>query len=156
MSFNVNVYKKPRKPEYLYYGSSERVSVVMPSQAYDFGGKTGVLNAIYATPVRDIALAYALGVVPDETGQHERVMSYKYGAEVKMIFHKGHPNFGGKGYVYKLPCKSFIHAGGTQWVSASPVTPLETTGINVDDYLYLFRYATEVEKQQVAEDFAER
>jgi hypothetical protein len=149
-------YRTPQKPEYLYYGSSECFDVIPPSQAYDLGQKKGTRNVVYATSIRDIALAYALGVVPDENGQHDRVRSYKYGIEVKMIFHKGHPNFGGKGYVYRFSSKGFIHAGGTQWVSPSPVTPLEVTEINVDDYLYLFRYATEEEKRQIVENFSER
>ena len=152
----MTVYKKPETPEFLYCGSSERFDVLLPSRAHDWGDKEGRQNAVYAYSNRDIALAFALGVTPDETGHYDRVMSYKYGVGVQMIFHKGHPNFGGKGYLYKLPSKGFIHAGGTEWINPSPVMPVGITEINVDDYLYLFRYATEIEKQQIKEDFSER
>lgn len=72
-----------------------------------------------------------------------------------MIYHKGRPDFGGRGYIYKLPVKGFTFTGGTQWVGFSPVKPLEITEINVDDYLHLFRYATAEEKKQIEEDFTE-
>ena len=151
----MSVFKKPSKPEFLYAGSSERSDILLPVREYN-RGKKGMQRVVYATSVRDIALAYALGAVPDETGITDRVLSYKDTGEVKMIFHKGHPDFGGKGYVYRFLSKGFIHAGGTQWVNPNPITPLEVTGINVDDYLHLFRYATEEEKQHIEEDFAER
>ena len=152
----MSVYKKPEKPRYLYYGSSERLDAILPSQAWHSGDKTGSRMAVYAASVRDIVLAYALGAVPDENGQLDRVMSHKYGGEVKMIFLKGRPNFGGQGYVYKLPVKGFVFNGATQWVSFSPVKPLETDEINVDDYLHMFRYATAEEKLQIEENFSER
>ena len=36
-----------------------------------------------------------------------------------------------------------------------PVTPLEILEINVDDYLHLFRYATEEEKREIEREFEE-
>jgi hypothetical protein len=150
-------YRVPEKPEFLYHGSSERFDVILPSQAYDWGYKEGRRNAVYATSKRDIALAFALGIVPDENGQTDRVMDYKYTKdETVMLYVKGHPNFGGKGYVYKLSSKGFSYAGGTQWVSPVPVHPLEITETNVDDYAHLWRYPTDEERQQIEENFRER
>lgn len=151
----MNIGKMREKPDFLYYGSSERLDILLPSQDYNIDGEKRTQKVIYATSIRDIALAYAIGAVPDENGIIDRVMSYKQDGGVKMIFHKGHPNFGGKGYVYRLSSKGFLPVGGIQWVNPSPVKPLEVTEINVDDYLFLFRYATEEEKQQLEEDFTE-
>jgi hypothetical protein len=145
----------PEKPAFLFYGSSQRFAVIRPSEAYDWGYAEGCSNAVYATSNREIVLAFSLGAIPDDTGKYERLMDKKYGHEIKMIFCRGHPNFGGKGYLYKVSSEGFSYAGGTQWVNPSPVTPMEVTEIKVDDYLYLFRYATEVEKQQIEEEFKE-
>jgi hypothetical protein len=66
-----------------------------------------------------------------------------------MIFYHGHPNFGGKGFVYKIDSENFIYAGGTQWVCPSPVVPLEIIEIKVDEHLDLFRYATTDEQREI-------
>jgi len=58
----------PEKPTFLFHGSSKLFDVLLPSQAYDWGYSEGCHDAVYATSNRDIALAFALGVVPDETG----------------------------------------------------------------------------------------
>jgi len=79
-------------------------------------------------------------------------MDPKYGKEIKMIFYRGHPYFGGKGYLYKVSSEGFVYAGGTQWVNLGTVTPVETTEVNVNDYLHLFRYATDDEKRQIEEE----
>jgi hypothetical protein len=145
----------PKKPAFLFHGSSKRFEIILQSQAYDWGYAEGCHNAVYATSNRDIALAFALGAVSDETGKYERIMDNKYGEEITMIFCKGHPDFGGKGYLYKVSSEGFTYTRGTQWVNPSPVIPIEITEINVDDYLHLFRYATEEEKQQIEEEFKE-
>jgi hypothetical protein len=148
--------ERTKKPQCLYYGSNQKAEILVPDQVYDWGGKPGRQNVFYATSVRDIALAYAMGAVPDETGKYDRVLSYKFNTgEAVMIFHKGHPNFGGKGYLYELSPKGFKYTGGTQWVNPGPVKPTKIIEINVDDYLHLFRYATEEEKKHMEEDFTE-
>ncbi len=63
-----------KNSRFLYHGSSERVGVLMPQQAQDWRHKEGSQNGIYATSNRDVALAFALGAIPDETGSVSRVM----------------------------------------------------------------------------------
>lgn len=121
--------------EYLYHGSSGYYKTLMPHQAYDTGFKEGCKNAVYATTNKNMALAFALGAIPDQNGEIERVMLPEYGD--KMIFEKGTPNYGGKGYLYVLDKEKFQHAMGTQWVCFEEVEPIEIQEINVDDYLYL-------------------
>ncbi len=140
------------KPRYLYHGSTKLFDIVMPFQAYDWGYAEGCQDAVFATSNRDIAIAFAMGAVPDEQGKIGRLMDPEYGDEIRMIFYQGHPDFGGKGYVYKLLSEGFVYTRGTQWVNPNPVKPVEISVINVDDYLYLFRYATKAEKQEIERD----
>ena len=117
----------------LYHGSPNRYDLLIPHQAYDTGFAEGCQNAVYATSSKAMAICFALGAVADENGEVEREMMPEYGE--KMVFRTGHPNYGGKGYVYVLDAEGFQPALGTQYVRFTPVKPLEVIEINVDDYL---------------------
>ncbi|HBY21455.1 MAG TPA: hypothetical protein DEG71_10720 [Clostridiales bacterium] len=143
------------KPEYLYHGSSKLFDIIKPFQAYDWANEQGNQKAVFATAIEKIAYAFALGTIPDETGNCGRIINPKYSKEFKMIFHRGHPNFGGKGYVYKMSSEGFVHAGREQWVNPLPVVPVEIKEIEVDDYLHLFRYATEEEREDIEKDITD-
>ena len=117
----------------LYHGSPEKYDILIPHQAYDTGFEEGCQNAVYATSNKNMALAFALGGVPNADGELERVMMPEYGD--KMIFKKGTPNYGGKGYLYILKKDNFRFAMGTQWVCFENVIPLDVIEIDVDDYL---------------------
>lgn len=121
--------------EYLYHGSSRKCDVLLPHQAVDTAFAEGCQNAVYATSDKDMALAFALGAIPDENGEIDRSMMPESGNV--MVFEKGTPNYGGKGYLYVLDKAKFQHALGTQWVCYEAVEPVEIVEINVDDYLYL-------------------
>ncbi|MCM1039168.1 MAG: hypothetical protein NC434_07585 [Ruminococcus sp.] len=121
--------------EYLYHGSSIKCEVLVPHQAIDTGFAEGCQNAVYATSDKNMALAFALGARPDENGELERVMLPEYGNI--MVFEKGTPDYGGKGYLYILDKAGFQHALGTQWVSFKAVKPIKIIEINVDDHLDL-------------------
>lgn len=138
----------PNKPPILYHGSSVLVDVLKPHQAYDWMHEEGCQFAVYATSDKDGALAFALGAIPDENGCVDQAMDPKYGLPLKMIFFRGHPNYGGKGYLYVLSSDTFRHTGGNEWASPVPVKPLEVIEIEVDDYLHLCRYATKEEKRE--------
>lgn len=117
----------------LYHGSPNKNDVLIPHQAYDIGFEEGCQNAVYATTSKAMAIGFALGAVADENGDIEREMMPEYGE--KMVYKKGHPDYGGKGYLYVIDDDRFQHAMGTQWVCFEEVTPLEVIEINVDDYL---------------------
>ena len=117
----------------LYHGSPNRYNVLIPHQAYDIGFEEGCQNAVYATTSKAMAICFALGAVADENGEIEREMMPEHGN--KMVFRKGHPNYGGKGYLYVIDSDQFQHAMGTQWVCFEEVMPLEVVEIDVDDYL---------------------
>jgi hypothetical protein len=146
-----------RKPRFLYHGSSRRAALLTPHQADDWRFEIGRRLGVYATSERDVALAFALGGVADETGTCHREMRRKgERARVEMVFVRGHPNYGGKGYLYKLSSKGFRHVGGTQWVRDCAVKPMATLEISVDDYSHLFRYATEQERMVIERELKQR
>lgn len=117
----------------LYHGSPYKIEILKPHQAHDTGFDEGNKLAVYATTNRKMAICFAMGSVSDENGDVERIMLPEYGD--KMIFKKGHPNYGGKGYLYILSKTNFEHVLGTQWVSYTDVIPIEIIEIDVDDYL---------------------
>lgn len=123
--------------EVVYHGSSKLVSSLIPHQAWDIGFEAGCQNAVYATTNMNMAIAFALGGIPDENNELEREMMPEQGDI--MTFKKGTPNYGGVGYVYVLNKADFIYAMGSQWVSDHEVFPIEIIKINVDDYLHLIR-----------------
>jgi hypothetical protein len=137
------------KPKYLYHGSSKRLEILSPHQAEDFLNPAGSQYGVWATSNRDVALAFALGAAPDETGGVTRIMQPQDLNPVKMVYVQGHPNFGGKGYLYTVSSNRFEHVAGEVWICREPVIPLETLEIHVDDYLHLFRYATEEKKRAI-------
>ena len=128
------------KPRFLYHGSSVKVEALEPYQAYDWGHEEGCQFGVFATSVRDVALAFALGKKPDGNGKVGRVIRKKHPDDpIQMIFWEGTPNLGGKGYLYTLSSQDFLNAGGTQWACPHRVIPLEVTEILVDEYTYLNR-----------------
>lgn len=119
----------------LYHGSSVKVDKLIPHQAFDIGFVEGCKNAVYATSNRNMALAFALGGIPNEKQELEREMMPEFGDI--MVFRKGTPNFDGLGYVYILDKNDFIPIRGSQWVCFHDVVPIKVIEIKVNDYLYL-------------------
>lgn len=120
-------------PTFLYHGSPTYHQTLIPHRAYDTGFEAGCQNAVYATTSKAMAICFALGAISDANGEVEREMMPEHGN--KIIFKKGTPNYGGKGYIYTLDASSFIHAMGTQWVCFEEVKPIEILEIDVNDYL---------------------
>lgn len=91
--------------EYLYHGSSIKTDILTPHQSVDMGFEEGCQNAVYATSNKNMALAFALGAKPDKNGEVERVMMPELGDI--MVFEKGTPDYGAKGYLYILDKSKF-------------------------------------------------
>ncbi|MBD3192794.1 MAG: hypothetical protein GF308_19300 [Candidatus Heimdallarchaeota archaeon] len=85
--------------DFLYHGSSTKVGILLPHQASDWLSPLGGLKGAYATSNRDLALAFALSAVPDESGSVSRYIKGAKNQPIKMVYILGHPNFGGKGYL---------------------------------------------------------
>lgn len=128
----------------LWHGSPYRVDKLVPNQACDIAFSQGCQMAVYATSDRNMAICFALGCVEDEEENSDgfaggtramRTMMPEFGG--KMVFEGCHPNYGGKGYLYRLDGTGFVHAMGTQWTCFEEVVPLEIVEIEVNDYLDL-------------------
>ena len=93
------------KPEFLYHGSSILVDVLKPHQAYDWDNERGRMFGVYATSNRDVATAFALGAVPDESGSISRMIRKQDSEPIKMVFVYGST----RAKVNNWRNKSFIH-----------------------------------------------
>jgi hypothetical protein len=82
-----------------------------------------------------MAICFALGCIPDGTGEVQRTMMPELGD--KMLFEHCHPDFGGKGYVYELDKSGFNYAYGSQFVCYEEIEPERIIEINVDEHLDL-------------------
>lgn len=125
--------KKVGEKEYLYHGSPKKLDKLIPNQACDMGFKEGCQLAVYATSKKSMAICFAMGCIQNGKKDAERIMLPEYGD--KIVFKNCHPNYGAKGYVYKLDKSKFVHAIGTQWVCYDEIIPDEIIEIDVDDYL---------------------
>ncbi|MBQ9868005.1 MAG: hypothetical protein IJM34_13380 [Lachnospiraceae bacterium] len=125
-------------PDILWHGSPVKVDRLVPNQAADTGFAKGCQFAVYATSNRNMAICFALGCIendPEGKTEVRRTMMPEYGD--KMLFEGCHPNYGGKGYLYKLDGSGFVHAMGSQWTCYEEIQPLEIIELDVDDHLDL-------------------
>ena len=58
----------------MFHGSSNYFDVLKPHQAFDTGYKEGCQNAVYATSNKNMALAFALGSIPNVDGEVKRMI----------------------------------------------------------------------------------
>ena len=124
------------KPEALWHGSPYLLNKLVPQQATDVRFEQGCQLAVYATSNKEMAICFALGCEENQPGTKcRRMMMPEYGN--RMVFEGCHPKYGGKGYLYQLDPKDFVHAMRSQWVCLHEVTPIQRIEINVDDYLDL-------------------
>lgn len=139
-------------PTYLYHGTSELIKVFRPRKPHGLFRASDQQAGVYATPNMKLAIAFALGPVPD--AQNRMLWTVVCGSRgrVKIVFYYGHPSFGKKGYVYRMATKGFKEISPNQWVSKKSVKPLEVTEIAVDDYLHMVRYASENERKKIQQN----
>ena len=131
------------KIDYLWHGSPEKFNILKPTKADDFTNPFGNLFGVYATNFKEAAIAFAMGNKPDKEG---RITKFIKGIKnIQMVFIYGTPNFGGLGYLYKLSHEGFKEVCPGQYVCEKEVIPLEIIEIKVDDYRYLYRFATKEE-----------
>lgn len=145
----VSVNMRKTRPPYLYHGSSELLKVLRPRKAHGLFRASERQVGVYATPNKKLAIAFALGPVPDEDNRLLWTVVCGKRGRVKIVFYYGHPCFGKKGYVYKVATKGFRRISPNQWVSKRSIKPLETAEIAVDDRLHMVRYASENERKKI-------
>ena len=115
---------------------------LVPRKAEDIEKRAAnILKGIYATNIRDAAIAMA--IISDKSVKRSSLSFYP----PKGIVHEEWPRrkyF----YLYTLPSDTFkeIPKGSTQWVSFKPVKPIKIERLRVSDYIHLIRKATKKEE----------
>ncbi len=118
----------------LYHGSPTKVSRLEPRPARGVGPDHDMLTAVYATDVRNMAIAFAMSGVADEEGHLSWTLEME-GDLPRIEYQAGHPRYGEQGYVYTLSPEGFVQVAPHQWVSYAAVTPVLCETVNIDDYL---------------------
>jgi len=140
------------KPKYLYHGSVREIEgdKLLPKQASDLGERSENLHqAVYATNVKDIAIAMALisckGVNCSSLYFKKRPFGVIYEGWPKQEYI----------YLYTLPSKTFKQEGGSgnQWYSTKPVKPSKVEKLKVNDYISLVRKSTDKEREKFLEKY---
>lgn len=97
-----------KKPKFLYHGSSKKVDVLMPYQADDWKCEHGRHFGVYATSDRNVALAFALGGIPDQTGTCSRVIREKDRSPLKWFLFGGIQTLGAKAISISYHRRGFV------------------------------------------------
>lgn len=120
------------KPEILYHGARNRVGILEPKQAIGFGGDADCQTAIYAVAVKEWAIPFAITFVPTASDAVFFVDTDVTPPRIRLK--KTEVNWDKAGYLYTLPADSFEQIDDQQWVSYSPVTPLQVEEIDPAEF----------------------
>ena len=137
----------PRKPPVLYHGTAEKLARIEPRPAHGVGPEHDKLEAVYATHLRNIAIAFSLPIRPIENGGFsfgvdlgiERVEDLNDDVEPRIDLEVGSLDLNRPGYVYVLPSDTFEQVDVWQWASHEPVQPLEIIMIDPNLYAHWIR-----------------
>jgi hypothetical protein len=123
------------KPAYLYHGSRTLTAVLVPRPARGVGPDKDRLCAVYASHVREFAIAFALPFVPTEDGSYAWRMDFDPN-HIEVMVIAGRLDVTRKGYLYRVPSATFAPVDDLQWVSYDPVAPLDYRLIDPADYAH--------------------
>jgi hypothetical protein len=134
-------------PEILYHGSIKKVDELELRKSLDLVKKEGNVNAVYATRVKDFAIAMALRSL---FGGNSSVSVNGRKVECVLYDNQKFPSGNENIYLYTLNIAGFENfpVGSHQYISLESVKPIEVQNINVGNYLYLVRRATKIEKEE--------
>lgn len=140
------------KPKYLYHGSVRKIEgdKLLPKQAEDLEEKSENLHcAVYATNVKDIAIAMAL-----ISCKGVKFSSLYFKVSPFGVIYEGWPKQEYI-YLYTLSSKTFKQKGGSgnQWYSKEPVKPSKVEKLKVNDYISLVRKSTDRERKKFFEKY---
>ena len=127
-----------KKPEFLYHGGKELVKILKPHKATGIYKKNDQLNAIYATTYRNLAVLFALSLIPDDNGQISWSTEKSSDNRFLMKISYGKLNLKREGYLYKVPVNNFKKIDDLQWVSYKNIEPIEYEIIDPINYQDLF------------------
>ncbi len=137
----------PRKPPVLYHGTAEKLARIEPRPAHGVGPEHDKLEAVYATHLRNIAIAFSLPIRPIENGGFsfgvdlgiERPEDLNDDVEPRVDLEVGSLDLSRSGYVYVLPSDTFEQVDVWQWASSVPVDHLDVILIDPNLYAHWIR-----------------
>ena len=131
----------------LYHGTAEKLAHLDPRPARGIGPDEDQLTSVYATHLRNIAIAFSLPIAPDENGglsfsidlgvEHPEDLNDRF--EPRIDLEVGLIDLKRSGYVYVLPSDSFDQIDVWQWASRVPVEPLDVIQIDPKRYVHWVR-----------------
>ena len=138
---------QPDKPPVLYHGSAEKLAVLEPRPAHGVGSDEDQLNAVYATHLKNLAIAFSIPILPNENGgfsfgvdlRVERPEDLNDDVEPRIDLEAGSLDLDRPGYVYVLPADTFEKVDPWQWASSQPVKPVEVIRIDPKCYAHWIR-----------------
>lgn len=129
---------KIAKPPHLYHGSPQKLERIEPRPARGVGPEKDRLNAVYATHIRNLAIAFSLPFIPNENGNLSiRISSQTDEPEIHL--EAGSINWSRLGILYIVPSDSFEQLDDEQWVAYGPVEPCDKVQINPKEFLHWLR-----------------
>jgi hypothetical protein len=125
---------------YLYHGSKIKIEYLQPRKANGVGPEKDKFNAVYASHIRNTAIAFALPITPDHNGNRSISISFTDDWIPKITIKAGNFDNTGEGYLYKLPIDTFEKIDDWQWVSFIVVKPFDFEIIYAKDYEHWINY----------------
>ena len=135
------------KPPVLYHGSQDKTARLEPRPAGGVGPDEDQLTAVYATHLKNIAIAFSLPIRPIGDGGVsfgvdfgvERPEDLNEDIEPHIDLEVGSLDLDRPGYVYVLPPDSFEPVDPWQWASSEPVEPVDVIEIDPKRYAHWIR-----------------
>ncbi|MCY3772169.1 MAG: hypothetical protein OXG98_09130 [Gemmatimonadetes bacterium] len=135
------------KPPVLYHGSAEKLARLEPKTARGVGPGEDQLTAVYATHLRNIAIAFSLPIRPIDGGGFsfgvdlgiERPEDLDDNVEPRIDLEVGSLDLDRPGYVYILPSDTFEQVDAWQRASRVTVEPLDVIRIDPKRYAHWIR-----------------
>ena len=135
------------KPTVLYHGSQEKTARLEPRPAGGVGPDEDQLTAVYATHLKNIAIAFSLPIRPIGDGGFsfgidlgiEHPADLNEDIEPRIDLEVGSLDLNRPGYVYVLPPDTFESVDPWQWASSEPVVPVDVILIDPKRYAHWIR-----------------
>lgn len=123
---------------YLYHGSQLLVETLIPRPSRGVGPEKDQLCAVYASHTPNFAIAFALPI----RGAREHTYSWTMSIEDEngefipsITIQSGYLDLSRRGYLYRVSPKIFEAVDEFQWISFSPVVPVDYIAIDPNDYV---------------------
>lgn len=135
------------KPPLLYHGSQDKTARLEPRPAGGVGPDEDQLTAVYATHLKNIAIAFSLPIRPIGEGGFsfgvdlgvENPEDLNEDIEPRIDLEVGSLDLDRPGYVYVLPSDTFEPVDPWQWASSEPVEPVDVILIDPKRYAHWIR-----------------